>query len=212
MIDLEGLKRAIGDLDEAAVADLLDEFGQSGGEGVDRVLAACQEGMGIVGGKYESGEYYVADLIFAGELMAQAATALKPFFVEGAGGSVGKMLLCTVRGDIHDIGKNILKSLLEADGIEVIDLGVDAEPAAIVGAVREHGTGVLALSGVLTIAIEAMKDTIGALAEAGLRDQVKVIVGGAPITEDFCRVVGADAWSLNAAEGVRICRQWLVGD
>ena len=211
MIDLDVLKAAIGDLDDSLVTKLLDEFVQSGGEGVDKVLSACQDGMGIVGKRFESGEYYVADLIFAGELMAQAAAALQPFFLESAGGNAGKMVLCTVLGDIHDIGKNIVKSLLEADGIEVVDLGVDVAPAAVIGAVKEHGVKVVALSGVLTIAIESMKETINALAEAGLRQQVKVIVGGAPITADFCRVVGADAWSLNAAEGVRICRQWLAG-
>ena len=210
MIDLNNLVTAVGDLDDDAVTKILEEFAATGGEGVDSVLSACQDGMNIVGKRFESGEYYVADLIFAGEIMSGAAAALKPFLADSLSGKSGKMVLCTVKDDIHDIGKNIVKSLLEADGIEVIDLGVDVAPAAIVDAVRENEVKVLALSGVLTLAIDSMKDTVSALTEAGTRDQVKVLIGGAPVTADFCRVVGADAWSLNAAEGVRICRQWLT--
>jgi len=210
MIDLNNLVTAVGDLDDDAVTKILGEFAATGGEGVDSVLSACQDGMNIVGKRFESGEYYVADLIFAGEIMSGAAAALKPFLADSLSGKSGKMVLCTVKDDIHDIGKNIVKSLLEADGIEVIDLGVDVAPAAIVDAVRENEVKVLALSGVLTLAIDSMKDTVSALTEAGTRDQVKVLIGGAPVTADFCRVVGADAWSLNAAEGVRICRQWLT--
>ena len=211
MIDLDALKNALGDLDEDAVLALLDEFARGGGEGADRVLPACQEGMSLVGKRFESGEYYVADLIYAGEIMSQAAAALKPFYSGGEQGGAGRMILCTVKGDIHDIGKNIVKSLLEAEGIEVVDLGVDAAPETIIRGIRDQGVKVLALSGVLTIAIDSMIDTVKALRDSGIRDQIKVIIGGAPVTEDFCRVVGADAWSLNAAEGVRICRQWLAG-
>jgi methanogenic corrinoid protein MtbC1 len=210
MTSFDDLKTAMGDLEDEKVMEILDELARAGGKDAALALAACQGGMDIVGQKYETGEYYVGDLIFAGDLMSQAAAALKPFLTGEAGASIGKMVFCTVNGDIHDIGKNIVKSLLEADGIEVIDLGVDIEPEAIVQAVKENAVNVIALSGVLTLSIESMKKTVEALAAAGLRDKTKVIIGGAPVTADFCAIVGADAWSLNAAEGVRICHNWLV--
>ena len=210
MISFDELKSAIGDLDEDVVTQLLDEIETASGEGAAQALAACQEGMEIVGSRFETGEYYVADLIFAGELMSQAANVLKPFLAGVAGEKVGKMVLCTVKNDIHDIGKNIVKSLLEAGGIEVLDLGVDVTPETIISAIKENGINVLALSGVLTLAIDSMKETVEALEADGLRDKVKVIIGGAPVTADYCRIVGADAWSINAAESVTICRGWLA--
>ena len=211
MIDLDALKNAIGDLDEEKVDAALAELGKSGGGDAAKALAACQAGMALVGGKYETGEYYVADLILAGELMNRVATALKPLLSGATGGTVGKMVFCTVKGDIHDIGKNIVKALLEADGIEVIDLGVDVAPEAVVKAVKDSGAKVLGMSGVLTLAIDSMEETVKALAAAGLRDSIKVIIGGAPVTADYCKKVGADAWSLNATESVGVCRKWLVG-
>jgi len=210
MAKFDELKIAMGELDEESVMKQLEGLKAGGGAGAADALSACQAGMDIVGKKFETGEYFVADLIYAGELMSEAAAALKPFLSGRSGGGVGKMVLCTVKGDIHDIGKNIVKALLEADGIEVVDLGVDIAPEAIVEAVKANGARVLALSGVLTLAIDAMRDTIKALAAAGLRDSVKVIVGGAPITADYSRMIEADAWSLSAIEGVGICHQWLA--
>jgi len=199
----------MGDLEEDKVNSILADLVESGGQEAAAALAACQEGMDIVGNRFERGEYFVADLIYAGELMTQAAAALKPLLAEESGATVGKIVFCTVKGDIHDIGKNIVKALLEAAGIEVIDLGVDVAPANITAAVKDNGVSVLALSGVLTLAIDSMKATVEALAAAGLRERVKVLVGGAPVTADYCRLIGADAWSRSAAEGVSICRDWL---
>jgi methylmalonyl-CoA mutase cobalamin-binding domain/chain len=118
------------------------------------------------------------------------------------------MILCTVEGDIHDIGKNIVKAMLEAGGFKVIDLGVDVPPEKITDEIKKNDVKILALSGVLTLALNSMKKTIEALKAAGLRDSVKVIIGGAPVTENNCKLVGADAWSLNPQEGIRICREW----
>jgi methanogenic corrinoid protein MtbC1 len=210
MINFETLKKALGDLDEDAVTKTLDEFVAGGGKDADKALAACQGGMDIVGAKYETGEYFVADLIYAGELMTTATGKLKPFLTAKAGASAGKMVLATVKGDIHDIGKNIVKALLEAGGIEVIDLGIDVAPETLVAAVKKNGAGILGLSGVLTLAVESMKATVDALKAAGLRDKVKVIIGGAPVTAEYCKVVGADCWSTSAAESVGICQKWLA--
>jgi methanogenic corrinoid protein MtbC1 len=177
---------------------------------MDGALAACPSGMNIVGEKYASGEYFVADLIYAGELMSTAVGVLKPLIKAGSSTAGGKMVLCTVKGDIHDIGKNIVKALVEAAGIEVVDLGIDASPQAVVEAITKNGARILGLSGVLTLAIDSMKDTVDALKAAGCRDQVKVIIGGAPVTADYCKLIGADAWTLSAAEAVGICKNWLA--
>ncbi|MCL2151040.1 MAG: cobalamin-dependent protein [Coriobacteriia bacterium] len=208
MVDLDRLTQAMGDLDEDTVMSILGDL-EAGGESAAAALAACQAGMDVIGQRYESGEYFVADLIYAGDLMTDAAARLKPLLAGAGGASTGKLVLCTVKGDIHDIGKNILKALLEAEGVEVIDLGTDVSAEAVVAALQESGAKVLAMSGVLTFAVNAMKETVAALAAAGLSD-VKVIVGGAAITADYCELIGADAWSLNAAEGAGICRQWLT--
>ncbi|MCL1802624.1 MAG: cobalamin-dependent protein [Eubacteriaceae bacterium] len=210
-MNTEELKMAIGDLDEDKVQALLEELSESGAQTAAAALSACQEGMEIVGAKYESGEYFVADLIFAGDLMSDAAAVIKPLLAGEAQEPIGKMAICTVKGDIHDIGKNIVKALLEASGIEAIDLGVDVSPDSIVESVKKSGVKVLALSGVLTLAIDTMKQTISALDAAGLRSEVKVIIGGAAVTAEYCAYVGADAWSLSAAEGINICRNWLKG-
>ena len=208
MASFEELKIAMGELDEDTVMKFMEDIRESG-EGAADALAACQAGMDIVGARFESGEYFVGDLICAGELMTDAVAVIKPLIAGEAGSSIGKMVFCTVKGDMHDIGKNIVKALLESSGIEVIDLGVDVAPETIIDAVKSNGVSVLALSGVLTLAIDSMKATVEALAAEGLRGSVKVIIGGAPVTADLCEVVGADAWSLNAAEGVSICRGWL---
>jgi methylmalonyl-CoA mutase cobalamin-binding domain/chain len=209
MSDLDALKTAMGNLEEDEVSRLLDGIVKSG-SGVDDALAACQAGMNIVGDKYASGEYFVADLIYAGELMASSVAVLRPLIKSEGSGSAGKMVICTVKGDIHDIGKNIVKALVEAAGIQVIDLGIDADPKAIVDTVVKENAKILGMSGVLTLAIDAMKDTVDALKAAGCRDKVKIIIGGAPVTADYCKLVGADAWSLSAAEAVQICKKWLA--
>jgi methanogenic corrinoid protein MtbC1 len=209
MSDLDGLKAAMGNLEEDEVARLLDGIVKSG-SGVDDALAACQAGMNIVGEKYATGEYFVADLIYAGELMSTAVGVLKPLIKADSSTAGGKMVLCTVKGDIHDIGKNIVKALVEAAGIEVVDLGIDASPQAVVEAIAKNNARILGLSGVLTLAIDSMKDTVDALKAAGCRDKVKVIIGGAPVTADYCKLIGADAWTLSAAEAVGICKNWLA--
>ena len=209
MVDFEALKTAMGDLEDDKVMTMIDEVLTGSKEDVKRAVQACQDGMNIVGDKFGSGEYYVADLIFSGELMTDAMAKLKPAFAGSGAESVGRIILCTVEGDIHDIGKNIVKSLMEGGGIDVLDLGIDIAPATIVEAAKKEKINVIALSGVLTLAIDSMKATVEAFSKAGMRDNVKILIGGAPVTEEYCKVVGADAWSQMAPEGVNICRNWL---
>ena len=208
MADFEKLKQAMGALDDDTVIGIVNDVMAEGGADAQLALEACQEGMNIVGDLFQSGEYFVADLIFAGDLMTRAMDVIKPALAKVSGGKVGRMVIGTVRGDLHDIGKNIVKAMLEAGGFDVIDLGIDVAPESIVSTVKENDLRIVALSGVLTLAIDSMKATVEALRSAGLRDQVKIIVGGAPVTAEYCKIIGADDWSLNAAKTVQVCRAW----
>lgn len=208
MIDFEALAQAMGDLDEDGMTGMLNQVMEEGGAEAFKAMEACQKGMNIVGDLFEQGEYFVGDLVFAGELMTGAVNILKDALVSGENGDAKvKMVLCTVQNDLHDIGKNIVRSMLEAAGFDVTDLGIDVPPERIVDTVREKGIKIVALSGVLTLAIDSMKATVAALKAAGL-NEVKVIIGGAPINETVCKNVGADAWATNPQTTVQICKGW----
>ncbi len=208
MIDYEKLASAMGELDEETVISILKQVMAEGGD-ASKAMDACQQGMDTVGKLFESGEYFVGDLIFAGELMTEAVAILKDALVAGESGEGKKvkMVLCTVKDDLHDIGKNIVRAMLEAAGFDVIDLGIDVPPEKIVEAVKESNAKIVGLSGVLTLAIDSMKATVEALKAAGLND-VHVIIGGAPVSEDNCRLTGADAWAHNPQKTVQVCREW----
>jgi dimethylamine corrinoid protein len=211
MADLQALTLAIGDLDEDLAVRLLEEFVASGPSSAEayQVVGACQQGMSIVGDLFEKNEYFVGDLIFAGELLSQAIEILKPVIGGDNSSKIGKIVVGTVEGDLHDIGKNIFASMVGAAGFEVYDLGIDVSPRAFVEKVKEVKPEILGMSGVLTLAIDSMKATVNALNEAGIRDQVKVIIGGNPVTEDASKQIGADMFTTNAAEGVKICQGWV---
>lgn len=206
MLDLKILTQALGDLEEDLVMEMLKEFtdtSPSEAEALEAV-AACQAGMTIVGELFEQGEYFVGDLIFAGELLTEAINALKPALGGGASVVIGTILLGTVHGDLHDIGKNIFKSMSEAAGFEVIDLRIDVEVDTFVKKAQEIKPQIIGMSGVLTLAINSMKDTVEALKAANV--SAKVIIGGNPVTKESSVFVGADAFTTNAAEGVKICQ------
>jgi methanogenic corrinoid protein MtbC1 len=210
MIDTTKLKHIVGELDEDSVHKMLDDFLASGPSGEDarKVVEACQQGMEIVGAKFENNEYFVGDLIFAGELLTESIEKLKPLLGGGETAVRGVIVLGTVEGDIHDIGKNIFKSMAEATGFKVVDIGIDQTPAAFVKAVQEYKPKVVGFSGVLTLSIDSMKRTVEALNDAGLRESVKIIIGGNSVNPEACAYIGADVWSKNAAEAVKICGSW----
>lgn len=212
MLDFEKLKIAMGELEEEEVISILQDVMSSDESEAKKALGACQDGMNIVGDCFEKGEYFVGDLIFAGELMTQAVGILRSALVKDTGSSSSreKMILCTVEGDLHDIGKNIVKAMLEAANFEVLDLGVDVKPEDIIASAKENNIGIIALSGVLTLAIDSMKKTVDAFADAGLRDHVKIIIGGAPVTKESQSSTGADAWAKNPQRTVNICRTWMA--
>lgn len=206
-MDYEVIKTAMRELDEDTLLSSMRELMARSGD-AQAALEACQAGMEGVGELFEEGEYFVGDLIYAGEIMTEALEIIKPALSAGGVQSYGKVLLCTVKDDLHDIGKNIVKSLLEAGGFEVLDLGVDTGAENIVAAVQKEGIRIVAMSGVLTLSLQAMKDTIEALEKAGIRDGLRIIVGGAPVNDISGKATGADAWTQSPQKAVTICQNW----
>ncbi|WP_303871395.1 B12-binding domain-containing protein [Acetobacterium wieringae] len=209
MLDYKLLTQTLGDLEEEQVIELLKEFvttDPSEAEALEAV-GACQAGMGIVGDLFEKGEYFVGDLIFAGELLTEAINVLKPVLGAGTSSALGTILLGTVHGDLHDIGKNIFRSMSEAAGFEVVDIGIDVAAEEFVAKAKELNSQIIGMSGVLTLAIDSMKDTVEALRLEGVDS--KIIIGGNPVTKEACDLIGADAFTVNAAEGVKICQNWV---
>ncbi len=211
MADLNLLTKAMGELDEDQVMSTISDFMASNPSKEDtlKMMNACQQGMAVVGDLFDSGEYFVGDLIYAGELLTKTIETIKPALKGESSAKVGKMVLGTVQGDLHDIGKNIFKSLAESAGFEVYDLGIDTPPEDFVNKAKEVKADIVGLSGILTLASESMKNTVDSLNSDGLRDKVKVIIGGNLVTSDLCSFVGADAFTTNAAEGVKICQGWV---
>ncbi|MDR2404695.1 MAG: corrinoid protein [Spirochaetaceae bacterium] len=163
-------------------------------------------GMNIIGGKFKRGEVFVPEVLIAARAMNNASVTLKPALIQAGVQPVGKAIICTVKGDLHDIGKNLVKMMIEGKGIEVLDLGVDCGDEKIINVVRDSDAKVLCLSALLTTTMMALKDTIDALKSAGLRDKIKVMVGGAPVTQSFADEIGADAYTPDAAGAAEVCR------
>jgi 5-methyltetrahydrofolate--homocysteine methyltransferase len=163
-------------------------------------------GMNIIGGKFKRGEVFVPEVLVAARAMNNASATLKPALIKAGVEPVGKAIICTVKGDLHDIGKNLVKMMVEGKGIEVEDLGVDCNEEKIVEAVRTSGAKVVCLSALLTTTMMAQKDVIEAIKNAGLRDSVKIMVGGAPVTQSFADEIGADAYTPDAASAAEVCR------
>ena len=166
--------------------------------------------MGEVGRLFEENEYFVPEMLVAARAMQAGLTLLKPHLAAGGTVSTGKVIIGTVKGDLHDIGKNLVAMMLEGAGFEVVDLGTDVAPERFVKAVMEHKPQVIGMSALLTTTMPSMGTTVKALTEAGVRDQVKVMIGGAPVTEAFARQIGADGYSTDASAAVRLAKS-LVG-
>lgn len=209
-MDKEAIINAMADLEEDDLMDLMTEALDAGGDSVNEALDAAQEGMKIVGERFEEGEYFVGDLIYAGEILTAAMEVVKPALSGDGSQKVGKMILCTVKDDLHDIGKNIVRAMLEAGGFEVLDLGIDVPPEKIVETAKAEGIKIIALSGVLTLALDSMKATIDAFEAAGMRNDVKIIIGGAPVSEDACKNMGADEWAYSPKKTVTVCQGWAT--
>lgn len=183
-------------------------------EGVDpmHVLDLCREAMDIVGKRFEEGEYFLPELVLAGEMLDNVGAIAKPLIKQGEGGGaakLGKVLIGTVHGDLHDIGKNIVTFMLDINGFEVKDIGVDVPVQTFIDEIKSYQPDVVGLSGFLTLAFDSMKETITAFDAAGLRNDFKIMIGGGQIDETVRAYTGADAFGVNAVEAVGLCRNWM---
>jgi 5-methyltetrahydrofolate--homocysteine methyltransferase len=177
------------------------------------ILEGCSKAMEAVGQRFEKGIYFLPHLMMAGEMLKQISDLIKPMIQEQKAGDEGdKVLIGTVEGDIHDIGKNIVVFLLEANGFQVRDIGINQKPAKFVEAIKEFQPRVVGMSGLLTLAFDSMKQTVEAIKAAGLRDTVRIMIGGGVVTEKIKDYSGADAYAPDAMAGVRLCKQWIRND
>jgi methanogenic corrinoid protein MtbC1 len=202
------LSTALADLDEVAVLNLVQAQLDAGVDPL-AILTSCREGMVLVGKRFETGEYFISDLVMAGAIFKQATALLGSRLKLDGSGTNGVVVIGTVKGDIHDIGKDLVVGLLRAANYDVRDLGVDVPPQKFVDVVKETGATVVGLSGLLTISFEAMKQTIAALRAAELPAPVKVMIGGGSVTELVRAHVGADAFGRDAPQAVVLCNQWI---
>jgi len=206
----EELIHAVTELEEensySLVKALLDE-----GVNPNEIIDMLRKGVEVVGERFNKKEYFLTELVMAGEIFQQSAKILETAMKDETKTtkSLGVVIIGTVKGDVHDIGKNIFVTLLQAAGFEVHDLGVDIAAEKFIDKVKETKADIVGYSGLLTVALESMKETTEALTSAGLREKVKIIIGGLPVDEMWMKEVGADAYTDNAFEGVKIVTNWM---
>ncbi len=210
MADLKSLYTAILEGDTPTAKRVTQEALAEGVDPQSLLTDTMIPAMDEVGKLFETNEYFVPELLISARAMKGALQLIRPLLVESGAEPAGKVAIGTVKGDLHDIGKNLVASMLEGGGFEVIDLGVDVSPEQFVQAVKEKGAQVIAISALLTTTMPGMKKTIDLLEETGLRDQVKVMIGGAPVTQRYADEIGADGFSDNASGAVHTARE-LVG-
>jgi len=211
MKSMQDLIMAIAEMKEDDAKALTQKYVDQGAPPAE-ILDAYKKALGIVGKRFEEGQYFVPELILAGEMMKTASELMKPIMggeqaVQGR--RIGKFLLGTVQGDIHDIGKDMVAMLMDMNGFDVKDLGVDVPAQKFSDAAKEFCPDVVGLSGLLTLSYESMKSVVDLLKEIGMRDKVKVIIGGGQVDERACKHVGADAWVTDAVTGVTYALKWM---
>ena len=204
------LKQSIINLDFDGVVKVANKAMEAG---VDPHLAISEgmvPGMAVVGDKFENGEYFLSELVVAAEVMKEGLTVITPYLKKDVSKKIGKVVIATVEGDYHDIGKNIVTSLLRVQGFEVVDLGTDVPTDKIIDAVNEHQPDIVAMSALLNLTMIKMGETIEVLKAANLRGKIKVIVGGTSLTDEFAEKIGADHCVADAFEGVKKCLEWVT--
>lgn len=210
MFSYPSLIEAIVDMDDTKTIELTEEAIEQGVSPVEVVTSGLQAAMIIVGEKYSTGEFFVPDMLLASRTVTRALDVLKPRLSASGTPTIGRVVIGTVFGDIHDIGKNLVAMFLQGAGFEVFNLGVNIPADSFVSAVREYNPDILGLSALLTITMPGMVDVIKALELADLRSKVKVIVGGAPVTQHFAEHIGADGYGADGGSAIKLCRN-LVG-
>ena len=206
----EQLINAIAEMDEEGALALTREL-LAAGTAPTAILDACRSAMEVVGKRFECGEYFIPELILAGEMLKGISAEVKPYLAAGQADvkKLGKVVIGTVKGDIHDIGKDIVVFMLDVNGFEVYDLGIDVPPQVFVNKIQETRAPIVALSGFLTLSFDSMKQTVEAIRAAGLRDKVKIMVGGGTVDEQVCRYAGADAFGPDAMAAVTLAKGWI---
>ncbi len=203
------LVNAMADLKENEAIEIVNERLNSGEDPLN-ILEDSRKGMEIVGKRFADSDYFIPDLVYSGEILKAVTDLVKPKLTASAETKrLGKIVMGTVAGDIHDIGKNIVTFMLDVNGFEVYDLGVDIPSKQFIDKIKETDSNIVALSGFLTVAYDSMKDTIEAIKAAGLRDRVKIMIGGGPMDERVRDYTGADAYGRDAVESVSIAKGWV---
>ena len=209
MAELTKLYEAVINGDNKAAAAITREALAAGADPLALVNEQMIPAMAEVGRRFECEEYFVPELLLAARAMKASLELIRPLLAERGAEPLGRVVIGTVKGDLHDIGKNLVASMLEGGGFEVIDLGADVAPEKFVDAVFERKADIVALSALLTVTMPSMKTTIEALRAAGVRERVKVLIGGAPVTEEYATQIGADGYGANAATAVPLARRVL---
>jgi trimethylamine corrinoid protein len=208
----ESLVQALVEMKEAEALQTAKQLLDQGVAPLD-ILGSCSRAMELVGQRFEKGVYFLPHLMMAGEMLKEISNLIKPLIQEQkAVDQGGKVLIGTVEGDIHDIGKNIVVFLLEANGFQVRDIGINQKPEKFVEAIREFQPKVVGMSGLLTLAFDSMKKTVQAIEGAGLRQSVRIMIGGGVVTDKIKEYSGADAYAPDAMAGVRLCKKWILGE
>ena len=205
------LVQALADLKEEEVLTIVKERLNAGDDPVG-LLDDSKKAMEIVGKRFEKSEYFIPDLVYSGEILKEITEMVKPKLVKAAEiKRIGKFIIGTVAGDIHDIGKNIVTFMLDVNNFEVYDLGVDIPPQKFVEKLKETNARIVGLSGFLTLAFDSMKETIEAIEAAGLRDKIKIMIGGGTVDDEIRKYTGADAYRPDAVAAVSLAKEWVGG-
>ena len=208
----DDLVNALADLKEKEALRITEDRLKAGEDPL-AILDDARQAMSLVGERFGNYEYFIPDLIYSGEILRQISEMVKPKLVKAADAKrLGKVIMGTVAGDIHDIGKDIVVFMLDVSGFEVYDLGVDVPAQQFVDKIKETNAGIVGLSGFLTLAFDSMKETVEAIKVAGLRDKVKIMIGGGQINEEVRKYTDADAYGQDAMVGVTLAKKWVGGE
>jgi len=210
---MQDLVNAVAEMMEDEAMTLTKKYVEAGVPAV-QIIDSYKDALSIIGKRFEECTYFVPELILAGEMMKAASEIIKPLMKDGQSNvdtpRIGKFLLGTVEGDIHDIGKDMVHMLMDINGFEVRDLGVDVPAQRFWDECKEFQPDIIGMSGLLTLAYESMKTVVDGLKEMGVRDKVKVIIGGGQVDEHAGKYVGADVWVTDAVAGINICKGWVT--
>ncbi|MCK5542365.1 MAG: corrinoid protein [Desulfobacterales bacterium] len=207
MTDFNKIKETLVSLDVQHLIELVNEALKKGTSAVDILNDGLIAGMDIVGEKMENEDMFIPEVLMAAQAMSQCVEILKPLLGDEGSSTKGNVIIGTVKGDLHDIGKNLVSMMMESAGMEVYNLGVDIAPEDFVSQIREKNAQIVCLSALLTTTMPMMKLTVDAIVEAGLRDQVKILVGGAPVTQEFADEIGADGFAADAGSASKLAKK-----